>query len=161
MMKSIDLLTEYIARFTAVILILLTLLIVYDALGRYLFHTGSIALQELEWHLFDFVILLGIAYALKEGAHVRVDIFYADFAPRTKDIVELVSQIFLVLPFSFLIIYMGYDFVLQSFLQHEGSSNPGGLPYRFIVKSLMLLSFTLLILQSVSEVMKRTRNLLS
>ena len=160
-MKSIDLLTEYIARFTAVILILLTLLIVYDALGRYLFHTGSIALQELEWHLFDFVILLGIAYALKEGAHVRVDIFYADFAPRTKDIVELVSQIFLVLPFSFLIIYMGYDFVLQSFLQHEGSSNPGGLPYRFIVKSLMLLSFTLLILQSVSEVMKRTRNLLS
>lgn len=160
-MKSIDTIIEYIARFTAIILIFLTLLIVYDALGRYLLHTGSIALQELEWHLFDFVILLGISYALKEGAHVRVDIFYANFTPRTKAIVDLFSQIFLVLPFSLLIIYMGYDFVLQSFVQNECSSNPGGLSYRFIVKSLMLLSFSLLILQSLSEVIKRIKSLTS
>jgi TRAP-type mannitol/chloroaromatic compound transport system permease small subunit len=56
---------------------------------------------------------------------------------------------------------MGYDFVLQSFVQHEGSSDPGGLPYRFIVKSLMLVSFTLLIMQSASEVIKRIKSLLS
>lgn len=160
-MKSIDALTEYISRFTALILVLLSLLIVYDSLSRYLFHTGSIALQELEWHLFDFVILFGIAYALKEGAHVRVDIFYSKFKPRTKALVDLFSQLFLILPFSFLIIYMGYDFVLQSFIQNEGSSDPGGLPWRFIVKSLMLLSFALLILQSLSEVIKRIRLLRS
>lgn len=160
-MKSIDAITEYISRFTALILVLLSLLIVYDALSRYLFHAGSIALQELEWHLFDFVILFGISYALKEGAHVRVDIFYSQFKPRTKALVDLFSQLFLILPFSFLIIYMGYDFVLQSFIQNEGSSDPGGLPWRFIVKSLMLLSFALLILQSVSEVIKRIRLLKS
>jgi len=160
-MKYIDALTEYIARFTAFILIALTLLVVYDALNRYLFHTGSIALQELEWHLFDLIILLGIAYALKEGAHVRVDIFYARFKPRTRAYIDLVSQIFLILPFSFLIIYMGFDFVLQSFVQHEGSSNPGGLPYRFIVKSLILISFSVLIVQSVSEVIKRIKILRS
>ena len=160
-MKSIDTITEYVARITAFILVMLTLLIVYDALGRYLFHTGSIALQELEWHLFDMVILLSISYALKEGAHVRVDIFYAGFKPRTKAWIDLFSQFCLVLPFSFLIIYMGFDFVLQSFIQHEGSSNPGGLPYRFIVKSLMLLSFSLLILQSVSEIFKRIKVLRS
>jgi len=160
-MKSIDTITEYVARITAFILVMLTLLIVYDALGRYLFHTGSIALQELEWHLFDMVILLSISYALKEGAHVRVDIFYAGFKPRTKAWIDLFSQFCLVLPFSFLIIYMGFDFVLQSFIQHEGSSNPGGLPYRFIVKSLMLLSFSLLILQSVSEISKRIKVLRS
>ena len=62
-MKSIDTLTEYIGRFTALVLVILTFLVVYDALSRYLFHTGSIALQELEWHLFDVVILLGISYA--------------------------------------------------------------------------------------------------
>ena len=156
-MKSIDTLTEYIGRLTAFILLVLTLLVVYDALSRYLFHSGSIAFQELEWHLFDFVILLGIAYALKEGAHVRVDIFYAAFSPRTKAIVDLFSQLFLILPFSLLVIYMGYDFVLQSFTQMEGSSDPGGLPYRFVVKSLMILSFVLLILQSISEVIKRIK----
>ena len=158
-MKSIDTLTEYIGRLTAFILIVLTLLIVYDALSRYLFHSGSISLQELEWHLFDFVILLGISYALKEGAHVRVDIFYSTFSPRTKAMVDLFSQVFLILPFSFLVIYMGYDFVLQSFSQMEGSSDPGGLPYRFVVKSLMILSFTLLILQSMSEIIKRIKGL--
>ena len=154
-MKSIDTLTEIIARFTAMILIALTLLIVFDALSRYLLHSGSIALQELEWHLFDIIILMGIAYTLKEGSHVRVDIFYADFKPRTKVFVDLISYLFLVIPFSLLIIFMGYDFVLQSYIQNEGSSDPGGLPYRFLVKSLMLLSFVLLLLQSISEIKRR------
>ncbi len=156
-MKQIDTLTENIARLTALLLVGLTLLIVFDALSRYLFHSGSIALQELEWHLFDVVILLGISYALKEGAHVRVDIFYAGFTPRTKAIVDICSHLFLILPFSLLIIYMGFDFVMQSFVQNEGSSDPGGLPYRFIVKGLMLVSFALLLLQSFSEIIKRIK----
>jgi len=156
-MKTIDIFIEYVARFTALVLIALTLLIVFDALSRYLFHSGSIALQELEWHLFDVVILLGISYALKEGAHVRVDIFYAGFTSRTKAIIDLFSHLFLILPFSILILYMGFDFVLQSFTQMEGSCDPGGLPYRFIVKGLMLVSFALLLLQSFSEIIKRVR----
>ncbi len=156
-MKTIDAFIELIARLTALLLIALTLLIVYDALSRYLFHSGSIALQELEWHLFDVVILLGISYALKEGAHVRVDIFYGSYKPRSKAIIDLLSYLFLIIPFSVLIIYMGYDFVTQSFIQMEGSCDPGGLPYRFIVKGLILLSFALLILQSCSEIVKRFR----
>jgi len=154
-MPFLDKIVEYIGRFSALTLIVLTLLVVYDALSRYLFHSGSIALQELEWHLFDIIILLGISYALKEGAHVRVDIFYAQFSTRTKAIVDIVSLLLFILPFSSLILYMGYDFVLQSFMQMEGSSDPGGLPYRYLVKGLMLLSFSLLILQSLSELIKR------
>lgn len=160
-MRSIDTLTEYVGRFTAVVLVLLTFLIIYDALSRYLLHSGSIALQELEWHLFDAVILLGISYALKEGAHVRVDIFYANFGTKTKAIIAIVSQLFFILPFSVLIIYVGYDFVMQSYLQLEGSSNPGGLPYRFIIKSVLLLSFALVVLQSVSELSKSIKVLRS
>lgn len=160
-MKSIDALTEFIGRLTALILVVLTLLVVYDALSRYLFHSGSIALQELEWHLFDAVILLGISYALKEGAHVRVDIFYANFTPKTKAIIDIVSQLFFVLPFSLLIIYVGFDFVMQSYIQQEGSSNPGGLPYRYIIKGVLLLSFALVILQSLSELVKRIKVLKS
>ncbi len=160
-MSFLDKSIEYVGRFSALTLIVLTLLVVYDALSRYLFHSGSIALQELEWHLFDVIILLGISYALKEGAHVRVDIFYSQFSKRNKAIVDIISLLFFILPFSFLILYMGYDFVLQSFTQMEGSSDPGGLPYRFLVKGLMLLSFFLLSLQALSELYKHIKVLKS
>lgn len=160
-MRAIDTLTELIGRLAASVLVLLTLLIVYDAFSRYLFHAGSIALQELEWHFFDLVILLGIVYALKEGAHVRVDIFYADFSVKKKALINIISQLLFILPFSLLIVYVGFDFVMQSYMQNEGSSDPGGLPYRFVVKSLMVLSFLLLSLQSLSELIKAVKVLRS
>ena len=156
-MKAIDKVSDTVAYISAAILVLLSALIIFDALSRYLFHTGSIALQELEWHLFDVVILMGISYALKENAHVRVDIFYAHFSSKTKALIAVCSQLFLILPFSVLIIVVGYDFVLQSFIQMEGSADPGGLPYRFVVKSLMLLSFIMVIVQSLSELIKAVK----
>lgn len=133
-------------------LCILVLLIVYDATARYLFSTGSVALQELEWHLFDIVILFGIAYALREDAHVRVDIFYSSYSEKTKAFVNIFSMLFFVLPFSLLIIYIGLDFVAMSFLQQECSSNPGGLQYRFLVKSLVPISFLFLFLQALRDV---------
>jgi len=143
---------KYLGYFTAFIVVLLVLLVVYDASARYLFSTGSIALQELEWHLFDVIILLGIAYTLKEKAHVRVDIFYASYSQKTKAFVNIISSIFFILPFSFLIIYIGLDFVALSFEQHEISSNPGGLEYRYLVKALMPLSFIFVSLQAIDDV---------
>ena len=150
-MNFIDKSIKYLGYFTAFILCILVLLVVYDATARYLFSTGSIALQELEWHLFDVIILFGIAYTLKENAHVRVDIFYASYSEKTKALVNIISSLFFILPFSFLIIYIGLDFVSQSFIQNETSSNPGGLEYRFLVKSLMSISFVFLALQAVKD----------
>jgi TRAP-type mannitol/chloroaromatic compound transport system permease small subunit len=148
---------KYLGYFTAFILSLLIFLVVYDASVRYIFANGSIALQELEWHLFDVVILFGIAYALKENAHVRVDIFYGEFSQKTKALINAVSSLFFVLPFSLLIIYIGVDFVSMSFLQNEGSSNPGGLEYRFIVKALLPLSFVFVSLQALRDVFENLR----
>ena len=129
------------------------MLVVYDATSRYLFSAGSTALQELEWHFFDVVILLSIAYTLRNNAHVRVDIFYEKFSQKTKALVNIISFIFFVLPLSFLIIYIGIGFVELSFVQHEASSDPGGLKYRWIVKSLMPLAFVLLALQAFKELL--------
>jgi len=148
----IDKLIKYLGYFTAVILAMLVLLVVYDATARYLFSTGSIALQELEWHLFDIIILFGIAYTLREGSHVRVDIFYANYKAKTKALVNLISSVFFILPFSALIIYIGIDFVHLSFIQNECSSNPGGLEYRFLVKALLPVSFVFLALQAFSDI---------
>jgi len=149
----VDSIIKWIGYFTAFILAVLVLLVVYDATARYLFSTGSIALQELEWHLFDVVILLSIAYTLRHNAHVRVDIFYDRFSQKTKAFINIVSAIFFILPLSFLIIYMGVGFVEMSFVQNEASSDPGGLKYRWIVKSLMPLAFIFLSLQAFKELM--------
>jgi len=138
----------------ALILGVLVLLVVYDALMRYLFQTGSVALQELEWHLFDVVIMLGIAYTLQQNAHVRVDIFYENYSDKSKHLVNIVATLFFILPLSLLIISIGIDFVSMSLSQMEASSDPGGLSYRFLVKSLMPIAFVVLILQSVSEIYK-------
>lgn len=150
---------RWIGYLAAVALAGLILLVVYDALMRYLFQSGSIALQELEWHLFDVVIMLGIAYTLQRAAHVRVDIFYDQYSDRVRHIINIIGALFFILPFSLLIIYVGFDFVMISFTQLEASSDPGGLPYRFLVKSLLPLAFILLIIQTLSEVYKEFASL--
>lgn len=151
-MHIIDKTIKYLAYFTALILVLLVLLVVFDATSRYMFSSGSIALQELEWHLFDVIILFGISYTLQQNAHVRVDIFYSSFTSKTKSIINIISTFFFILPFSMLVIYIGFDFVHLSFIQNEISSNPGGLEYRYLVKALMPLSFVFLILQSIRQI---------
>jgi len=145
---------RWVGYTAAAALTALIALVVYDALMRYLFQSGSIALQELEWHLFDVVIMLGIAYTLQRASHVRVDIFYDRYNDRTRHIINIFGALFFILPFSLLIIYVGLDYVLISFEQLEASSDPGGLPYRYLVKSLMPLAFVLLIVQTLSELYK-------
>ena len=155
----IDRIIRWTSNFTALILALLVLLIVYDATMRYLFSEGSTALQELEWHFFDVVILLSIAYTMRMGAHVRVDIFYDRFGEKTKRFVNIFSILFFILPFSVLIVYIGYGFVEVSFLQNEASSDPGGLPYRWIVKSLILVAFVLLALEALKALIEDIKEL--
>jgi TRAP-type mannitol/chloroaromatic compound transport system permease small subunit len=150
----IDSVNKYIAYFTAIILALLVMLIVYDASARYLFSSGSTALQELEWHFFDIIILLSISYALKHNAHVRVDIFYEKFSLKTQALINIIATLFFILPLSLLIVYIGIGFVEISFVQNEMSSDPGGLTHRWIVKSLMPLSFAFVALQAISELIR-------
>ena len=139
---------SYVTAFTLASLIAL---IVFDATSRYLFSQGSTALQELEWHFFDVVMLLSIAYTLKHDSHVRVDIFYEKFSLKTQTLINIIAILFFILPLSFLIIYVGVGFVELSFTQNETSSDPGGLAHRWIVKSLMPLGFVLLSLQAFKE----------
>jgi len=153
-MQSVENIIKYMAYFTAFILLLLVMLILYDATSRYLFSAGSTALQELEWHFFDIVILLSIAYTLHKDSHVRVDIFYDNFSEKTKLFIDTLAILLFILPLSFLIIYIGIGFTELSFLQHEASSDPGGLTHRWIVKSLMPLSFFFVALVAIMQLCK-------
>ncbi|MBE8189389.1 MAG: TRAP transporter small permease subunit [Candidatus Thioglobus sp.] len=131
-------------------LLLLTILNVFvDVLLRYAFNDSSIALQELEWHLFSSMFLLGIAYTLQNDGHVRVDIFYAKFSPKKQALINLIGLLIFILPLSLLVSYYGFDFAYQAFLLNEQSGDPGGLTQRFLIKSMIPISFILIIVSGV------------
>ncbi len=150
----IDTFTKKIGFLTAILAIFLALLIGYDATMRYLYSGGSIALQELEWHIFDAVFLFGLSYALKHDKHVRVDILFVHYSKETKAIVQILSMIFLLIPFALLFLNGSYDMMVQSYLQNEISSDPGGLSRRYIIKGVLFLAFVLLLFQAISEIIK-------
>ncbi len=157
----LDRVSKYAGLFAAVLVVALALLVTYDAMMRYLFSAGSIALQEIEWHLYDVIFLLGISYALKHDRHVRVDIFYEHYSNQTQALIQIFSMLFLVIPFSLLLMGNAWDMTIQSFFQHEISSDPGGLTHRYLIKGIIVIAFGLLILQAVSETLKAYHTLTS
>ena len=150
----LDRISKYAGSIAAFLVVLLSLLVAYDAGMRYLFSEGSIAFQEVEWHLFDVIFLLGLTYALKHDKHVRVDIFFERYSKESRGIVQILSMMFLVIPFSLVFLSDSIDMLMQSYLQHEISSDPGGLTHRYIIKGVLVLAFILLIIQALSEVLK-------
>lgn len=151
----IDRCIESIGRLTSWIVFILVLLINYDVVMRYFFLSGSIAIQEMQWHSFALIFLLGAAYTLKHDQHVRLDILYRNkFSRKHRAWVNLFGSCFLLIPFCILISYTAGDFTLQSYIHLEGSPDPGGLPYRWILKASITVGFTLLVLQGLSEIIK-------
>ncbi len=111
-----------------------------NVVSRYVFNEVSIGMQEMEWHLYAAVFLLGIPYAMRTDGHVRVDVFYDRWKDPMKAWVNLVGAVTLVIPFAMLIVYYGASFTVEAYTLGEGSADPGGLPYRWIIKGLLPLS---------------------
>ena len=156
---TLDRISKYAGFIAAFSVVMLSLLVAYDAVMRYLFSSGSIALQEVEWHLFDVIFLLGLTYALKHDKHVRVDIFFERYSKENRAIVQILSMLILVIPFSLVFLSDSIDMLMQSYLQNEISSDPGGLTHRYFIKGVLVLSFILLIIQALSEVFKALQRL--
>jgi TRAP-type mannitol/chloroaromatic compound transport system permease small subunit len=150
---SINALNEWVGRVTAWLVLLMVLTIVYDVMMRRFFSIGSVQLQELQWHLFALIFLLGAAYTFKYDEHVRVDIFYQSqwVSGVGRAWINLFGNLFILLPFCILIIYTSYPFIAASFFQMESSPDPGGLPYRFLLKSAIPFCFILLLLQAIAN----------
>lgn len=114
-------------------------------------------MQEMEWHLFAAMFLLGASYTMREDANVRVDVFYGRMNPRTKAAVDILGTVLFVIPMCTLILYSSYDFVSYSYQIQEVSVDPGGLPYRFAFKALLPIGYTLVLLQSLSVISRNAR----
>ncbi|ADZ89833.1 TRAP transporter small permease subunit [Marinomonas mediterranea] len=130
-----------LGKVSAVLLILLLFNVFYDVLMRYLFNDVSIAMQELEWHLYSAIFLLGIPFGLQVGGHVRVDLVYERLSIRGRAWIDLIGTLIFLLPFCLLVGYYGVGFAKEAYELGETSGDPGGLPARWIIKAVIPVAF--------------------
>ena len=126
-------------------------LIIAQVFMRYVVGRNIIVLDELQLDLFGLIIAFGLIYAALTNLNVRMDLFYAKFKPKTKKILKLVEAVVFMIPFSFFMLIHGADFTISSFKIGENSINPGGLPYIWIMKSVVPLAMFILLLVGIYQ----------
>jgi TRAP-type mannitol/chloroaromatic compound transport system permease small subunit len=150
---GIDRLVDLVGRATAWLSLGLAIVMGANVLLRYGFSLGWIWAQELEWHILVPICLFGMSYALLHGEHVRVDVLFQSFSPRTKHAVDVAAAV-LGMALSVLVTLLSIHYVMQSWNANEGSPNPGGIDHRYIIKSLIPIGFALFFMQSLSQAIK-------
>lgn len=161
LIKSIDYLTEKSGRLLAWLALAMALLTVVVVILRYGFGIGSIAMQELVTYMHAILFMMGIAYTLKSGGHVRVDIFYRKFSPRTRAWVNSVGAIVFMLPLSAFVVGVSWEFVANSWAIREASAEPGGIPAVFLLKTLIPLMAVNIFLQGTAELLRNASALVT
>lgn len=152
--ELIDSMNEKIGKAIAWLTLILVLVVCFDVVSRYVFKSSSVGVQELEWHLFAVIFLMGGAYTLKHEKHVRVDIIFSRLTKKKQAVINLIGTILFLIPFCLLIINSSIDFFWNSFIIGESSPDPGGLPARFILKAVLPVSFVFILLQGLSLLFK-------
>lgn len=157
--RGIDRLNGWAGSFIRWLVLLMVLIGAYNAIARYMTQFVGVqlannAFYESQWYLFSIVFLLGAAYALDRDAHVRVDVLYSKLSEKGRAWIDLFGTLVLMLPFSIMMLYIAVPAVQNSWRVREMSSDPGGLP-RYPIKTLVIFSFILLILQGLSQIIKQ------
>lgn len=124
--------------------VVLLAVIVCNVVLRYALSEGRIEFEEIQWHLYSVGFMLGLSYALQHDAHVRVDVLHERLQPTTRAWIDLYGIVLFLMPFIAMMMIYGVPFVADSFATGEVSSSPGGLPYRWAIKSVLLIGFGLL-----------------
>ena len=152
--QAIDAFTDFTGRTIAWLTVIMVALVVTVVITRYFLTVGSIALQESVTYLHCMIFMLGLGYTLQHDGHVRVDIFYRGFSPRFKAIVNLIGGLLFLIPFCLLIFFTSWDYVLASWVIRETSAENNGLPFIYLLKTLMLLMPATLVLQGIAEIIR-------
>ncbi len=147
--KLIDRFSDALGIIAAILLILLLANVFYDVIMRYLFNDVSIGFQELEWHLYASIFMLGISYTIKNEGHVRVDVIYDRLRKNTQAWINIVGVILFILPFAGLVFWYSLGFVAESYALGEKSGDPGGLYFRWLIKSIIPFAFASIMLSSI------------
>jgi len=152
--KAID---SFIERLGSVVCWLNTILlvnIVVQVILRYALGEGKIWLEELEWHFYAVLILMGLSYCLVTDKHVRLDVFNRKFSVTKQEYVDLFGMIFLVLPLFSILLFHGLSFLATAWHVNESSPHPLGLPYWWIIKAFIPLTMALVLLAALSRIVR-------
>ena len=166
--KFIGRLQTVLGAIASTLLIALVLLMAYNVIARYAFSASSIGLEELTWHFYAAIFLLGIPYALKTDGHVRVDLIFEKLSAKTQAIIDLTGTLIFLIPTCIIIAWTGWQFTASAFQLGnqpesvaaffnqltttgigEKSQDPGGLLNRWIIKGVIPISFVCLLLAAI------------
>jgi len=151
---AIDRFTETIGRFVYWLILVVVLISAANAVVRKAFNYSSNAYLEIQWYLFSAVFLLGAGYTLLRNEHVRIDIISGRLSARAQNWIDVIGIVFFLFPMALVIGYLSWPLFMDAYVRHEMSTNAGGLivwPARLLVP----IGFALLILQGISELIKR------
>jgi TRAP-type mannitol/chloroaromatic compound transport system permease small subunit len=152
--RVIDWANKQIAIVANCLVLLACLISAGNAASRYLFSESSNGWLEIQWYMFAGMVLLGAPYTLRMNEHVRVDLLYGMMSTRTRIWIDIIGGVLFLLPICIILTYFTWPWFVDSWVQHEESSNAGGL-IRWPVKLLMPVGFALMTLQGISEIIKR------
>jgi TRAP-type mannitol/chloroaromatic compound transport system permease small subunit len=167
-------LVSALGAIASALLIFLVMLMCYNVIARYAFNASSIGLEELTWHAYAAIFLLGIPYALQSGSHVRVDLFFEKMTLRNQQRIDLLGTALFLIPTCLVIVYTGWHFTTAAYQLGaqpdsigqffdqlvstgigERSQDPGGLLNRWIIKAIIPLSFLFLLLAAIAALMEK------
>lgn len=152
--RVIDRMNTFIGRNVSWLILIAVLVSAINAIIRKVFSISSNAWLELQWYLYGTCFLLAAAYTLLENEHIRIDILYGRWSRRVQHWIDLIGHSLFLLPFTGLVIYLTYPWVMRSIRLEEMSMNAGGL-ILWPAKLMLLVGFGLLFLQGVSEIIKK------
>lgn len=153
-MQAIDAVTDVTGRAIAWLTVAMVVTVMTVVVTRYFLSVGSIALQESVTYLHCMIFMLGLAFTLKHDGHVRVDIFYRNFSAKTQAAVNLGGAVLFLMPVCVLLLVTSWDYVLASWAIGETSAENNGLPFVYLLKTLMLLMPMTLMLQGIAEILR-------
>ena len=157
--KVIARIVDGVGIFLALVLLLMVFNVAFDVMMRYIFHASSVGMQEMEWHFFSIIILFGVGYALRHEAHVRVDFVYDQLNLKTKCLINIFGTLMFLVPLALLILFGSFDFVRDAYIFQEISEDPGGLSYRWLIKSMIPLAFGFLLFSAVGYILQNINQL--
>lgn len=152
--RTIDALNQRVGKATIWLVLVVTVISAINAVVRYAFNYSSNGLLEIQWYLFSAIFLLCAGYTLMRNEHVRIDVVSSHFSPRVHAWIDIIGTLFFLAPMAIAVLYLSWPIFINSFLNKEYSSNAGGLIV-WPVRGLVPLGFALLILQGISELIKR------
>ena len=149
-----QLIVEWTGRCVAWLVLAMTICMVFVVVRRYVFQLDAIYLQEAVVYMHALLFMIGLSYAMKHDAHVRVDLLYSRFPPRRKAIVNLIGHLVFLVPMSLVIVGYSFDYVAASWRILEDSQEVGGIPAVYLLKTVIPVAAILLLLQSAVEIVR-------